>query len=33
MVEDGTVVGLLTVTDAFEQITGELEDPMDIAIE
>lgn len=33
VVEDGTVVGLLTVTDAFEQITGELEDPMDIAIE
>ena len=29
VVEDDDVVGLLTATDAFEAITGELEDPMD----
>jgi CBS domain containing-hemolysin-like protein len=29
--EDDTVVGLLTATDAFEEITGELDDPMDLA--
>jgi CBS domain containing-hemolysin-like protein len=33
VVEDDAVVGLLTATDAFEQITGELEDPMDLAVE
>jgi CBS domain containing-hemolysin-like protein len=27
--EDGAVVGLLTATDAFEEVMGELEDPMD----
>jgi CBS domain containing-hemolysin-like protein len=31
IVEDGETVGLLTATDAFEEITGELEDPMDLA--
>ncbi|AQL42641.1 hypothetical protein BV210_07925 [Halorientalis sp. IM1011] len=31
--EDDTVVGLLTATDAFEEITGQLEDPMDLAVE
>ncbi|RXK50237.1 CNNM domain-containing protein [Halorientalis pallida] len=31
--EDDDIVGLLTATDAFEQITGELEDPMDLAVE
>ncbi|EMA23315.1 hypothetical protein [Haloarcula amylolytica] len=30
---DDVVVGLLTATDAFEAITGELEDPMDRAAE
>ncbi|MFY4814471.1 CNNM domain-containing protein [Haloarcula sp. AONF1] len=33
VVEDDAVVGLLTATDAFEAITGELEDPMDRAAE
>jgi IMP dehydrogenase len=28
--EDGDVVGLVTTTDAFEQITGDLEDPLDV---
>ncbi|MBW3660596.1 MAG: hemolysin family protein [Gemmatimonadetes bacterium] len=28
--EDGRVVGLLTSTDAFEAITGEMEDPLDL---
>jgi CBS domain containing-hemolysin-like protein len=32
VVTDGDVVGLLTATDAFEAITGELEDPMDRAV-
>jgi CBS domain containing-hemolysin-like protein len=27
--ENGEVVGLLTATDAFEEVMGELEDPMD----
>ena len=26
---DETVVGLVTATDAFEEITGQLEDPLD----
>jgi IMP dehydrogenase len=29
VMEDGAVVGLVTVTDAVEEITGELEDPLD----
>jgi IMP dehydrogenase len=29
VIEDGTVVGLVTATDAFEEITGELQDPLD----
>jgi CBS domain containing-hemolysin-like protein len=29
VVDDGEVVGLVTATDAFEEITGELEDPLD----
>jgi IMP dehydrogenase len=29
VVEDGDVVGLVTATDAFEAIAGELEDPID----
>jgi CBS domain containing-hemolysin-like protein len=29
VVEDGRTVGLVTATDAFEAITGELEDPLD----
>ena len=29
VIEDGTVVGLVTATDAFEEITGELRDPLD----
>ncbi|WP_336358939.1 CNNM domain-containing protein [Haloarcula sp. CGMCC 1.6347] len=33
VVADDVVVGLLTATDAFEAITGELEDPMDRAAE
>jgi CBS domain containing-hemolysin-like protein len=32
VVGDDDVVGLLTATDAFEAITGELEDPMDRAV-
>jgi IMP dehydrogenase len=28
--EDCRVVGLVTATDAFEEITGDLEDPMDV---
>jgi CBS domain containing-hemolysin-like protein len=31
LVDDGEVVGLVTATDAFEGITGELEDPLDVA--
>jgi CBS domain containing-hemolysin-like protein len=31
VVDDGEVVGLVTATDAFEEITGELEDPLDDA--
>jgi CBS domain containing-hemolysin-like protein len=27
--EDDEIVGLLTVTDAFEEVMGELEDPID----
>ena len=30
VIADGEVVGLVTATDAFEQITGDLEDPMDV---
>jgi CBS domain containing-hemolysin-like protein len=30
VLEDGSVVGLATATDAFEEITGELQDPMDV---
>ena len=30
VVEDGSVVGLLTATDAFEAVMGELEDPLDV---
>ncbi|MFB6156115.1 MAG: CNNM domain-containing protein [Haloferacaceae archaeon] len=30
VVDDGEVVGLVTATDAFEEITGELEDPLDV---
>lgn len=33
VLEDGEVVGLLTATDAFEAITGDLEDPLDKAAE
>ncbi|MFB6070704.1 MAG: CNNM domain-containing protein [Halanaeroarchaeum sp.] len=33
VIDDETVVGLVTATDAFEQITGQLEDPMDVARE
>ena len=29
VIEDGTVVGLVTSTDAFEEVTGELQDPLD----
>ena len=29
VLEDGNVVGLVTATDAFEEVLGELEDPMD----
>jgi IMP dehydrogenase len=29
VIEDGRVVGLVTATDAFEEITGELRDPLD----
>jgi IMP dehydrogenase len=29
VIEDGQVVGLVTATDAFEEITGELSDPLD----
>lgn len=29
VVDDGEVVGLVTATDAFEEITGELQDPLD----
>ena len=29
VIEDGEVVGLVTATDAFEEITGELQDPLD----
>jgi CBS domain containing-hemolysin-like protein len=29
--EDGEIVGLLTVTDAFEEVMGELEDPIDVS--
>ena len=29
VVDDGSVVGLVTATDAFEEIAGELEDPLD----
>lgn len=28
---DGTAVGIVTATDAFEAIAGELEDPLDAA--
>ena len=31
VVDDGAVVGLVTTTDAFEEIAGELEDPLDDA--
>jgi len=31
--EDGEVVGLLTATDAFEEVMGEIEDPMDERID
>jgi len=31
VIDDGAVVGLLTATDAFEAITGDLEDPLDKA--
>lgn len=30
VVEDGDVIGLVTATDAFEEITGELRDPLDV---
>jgi CBS domain containing-hemolysin-like protein len=30
--ENGTVVGLLTATDAFEEVMGELEDPLDVSV-
>ena len=30
VVDDGEVIGLVTATDAFEAITGELEDPIDL---
>ncbi len=30
VVEDGDVVGLLTATDAFEAVVGDLEDPLDV---
>ncbi|PSP63174.1 hypothetical protein BRC77_07615 [Halobacteriales archaeon QH_8_64_26] len=30
VVEDGEVVGLLTATDAFEEVMGEIEDPIDV---
>ncbi len=29
VIKDGNVVGLVTATDAFEEITGELQDPLD----
>jgi IMP dehydrogenase len=29
VLEDGRVVGMVTATDAFEEITGELQDPLD----
>jgi IMP dehydrogenase len=29
VVEDGTVVGLVTATDALEAVMGQLEDPLD----
>ena len=33
VLDDGDVVGLLTATDAFEAVMGDLEDPLDIAAE
>jgi CBS domain containing-hemolysin-like protein len=30
VVDDGEVVGLLTATDAFEAVMGDLEDPLDV---
>lgn len=30
VVDEGRIVGLVTATDAFEEITGELEDPLDV---
>jgi CBS domain containing-hemolysin-like protein len=30
--ENGEVVGLLTATDAFEEVMGELEDPLDVSV-
>ena len=33
VLKDGDVVGLLTATDAFEAVMGDLEDPLDIAAE
>jgi CBS domain containing-hemolysin-like protein len=32
VLEDGATVGMVTATDAFEAITGELEDPIDTEI-
>lgn len=29
VIEDDKIVGLVTATDAFEEITGELQDPLD----
>jgi CBS domain containing-hemolysin-like protein len=33
VVEDGEVVGMVTVTDLLESVTGEIEDPIDQAID
>jgi CBS domain containing-hemolysin-like protein len=33
VVDDGRVVGLVTATDALEAVVGEIEDPLDIALD
>lgn len=31
VLDDGEVVGLVTTTDAFEEMAGDFEDPLDVA--
>ncbi|WP_144798254.1 CNNM domain-containing protein [Halorubrum depositum] len=33
VVDDGTIVGLITATDALEAVVGEIEDPLDVALD